>query len=117
MLYKVKISLNPKDIHNVVDANLVDYNISHAKTIHVEIPPEMMTLTKEQSTILKDLFIHASWEKTKTADIATTDYIAFDNDLLIGILVASDHDLTIMIGRSRFLLTNVNSNIYSIFEK
>ena len=88
--------------------------IERAETVDVEMGADLnATLSDEQLSVIQELLIDTDWKKTKE-DLSTTEYLMFDNDLLVGILDASAEDLTIGIGRHQFLLEDVEVDIYSV---
>lgn len=88
--------------------------IERAETVDVEMGAELnATLSDEQLSVIQDLLVDIDWKKTRE-DLSTTDYLMFDDDLLVSLLSASDGDLMIGIGRYQFLLEGVGVEIYSV---
>lgn len=88
--------------------------IERAETVDVEMGAELnATLSDEQLSVIQELLIDTDWKKTKE-DLSTTEYMLFDDNLLVGILDVRDGELTIGIGQNQFLLEDVEVDIYSV---
>lgn len=88
--------------------------ISRAEEIEVEIGLVLDTkLLEDQVIEIKELLTNADWKKTKN-DLSSTHHMRFDNNLLVSILDASGNELMIEIDGQKFILSDVESNIYSI---
>ncbi|GAA4059121.1 hypothetical protein [Amphibacillus indicireducens] len=88
--------------------------IERAETVDVEMGAELnATLSDEQLSVIQELLIDTDWKKTKE-DLSTTEYMLFDDNLLVGILDVRDRELTIGIGQNQFLLEDVEVDIYSV---
>lgn len=88
--------------------------ISQAETVDVEIGEDLNArLSEDQLGEIKMLLTNASW-KSVNEDLATTHYLMFDDDLLVGILDSRADELAIGIGRNQYLLTGVEGDIYSV---
>lgn len=88
--------------------------ISRAEEIEVEIGLVLDTkLLEDQVIEIKELLTNADWKKTEN-DLSSTHHMRFDNNLLVSILDASGNELMIEIDGQKFILSDVESNIYSI---
>lgn len=88
--------------------------IERAETVDVEMGADLnATLSDEQLSVIQELLIDTDWKKTKE-DLSTTEYMLFDDNLLVGILDVRDGELTIGIGQNQFLLEDVEVDIYSV---
>ena len=88
--------------------------IERAETVDLEMGAELnATLSDEQLSVIQELLIDTDWKKTKE-DLSTTEYMLFDDNLLVGILDVRDGELTIGIGQNQFLLEDVEVDIYSV---
>lgn len=85
--------------------------IERAETVDVEMGADLnATLSDEQLSVIQELLIDTDWKKTKE-DLSTTEYMLFDDNLLVGILDVRDGELTIGIGQNQFLLEDVEVDI------